>query len=88
MTFSRPAAPVSGQGGVIGRCRAAGASPCPVTIGLPAGKFGRPALQLTEDWTQTDAALLVLNQADRESLALLVLILVVCARSAGAGGRW
>jgi putative ABC transport system permease protein len=57
----------------------AGASPYPVTIGLPAGKFGRPALQLSEDWTQTDAALLVLHQADRESLALLVLILVVCA---------
>jgi putative ABC transport system permease protein len=57
----------------------AGASPYPVTIGLPAAKFGRPALQLTEDWTQTDAALLVLHQADRESLALLVLILVVCA---------
>lgn len=57
----------------------AGASPYPVTIGLPAGQFGRPALQLTEDWTQTDAALLVLHQADRESLALLVLILVVCA---------
>jgi putative ABC transport system permease protein len=57
----------------------AGASPYPVTIRLPAGNFGRPALQLTEDWTQTDAALLVLHQADRESLALLVLILVVSA---------
>jgi putative ABC transport system permease protein len=57
----------------------AGASPYPVTIGLPAGQYGRPALQLTEDWTQTGAALLVLHQADRESLALLVLILVVCA---------
>jgi putative ABC transport system permease protein len=57
----------------------AGASPYPVTIGLPAGNFGRPALQLTEDWTQTDTALLVLHQADRESLALLVLILVVSA---------
>jgi putative ABC transport system permease protein len=57
----------------------AGASPYPVTIGLPVGNFGRPALQLTEDWTQTDAALLVLHRADRESLALLVLILVVSA---------
>jgi putative ABC transport system permease protein len=57
----------------------AGSSPYAVTIGLPAGKFGRPALQLTEDWTQTGVALLVLRQADRESLALLVLILVVCA---------
>ena len=57
----------------------AGASPYPVTIGLPTGKFGRPPLQLTEAWTQTGVALLVLRQADRESLALLVLILVVCA---------
>jgi len=57
----------------------AGASPYPVTIGLPAGQFGRPQLQLTEAWTQTGVALLVLRQADRESLALLVLILVVCA---------
>jgi hypothetical protein len=57
----------------------AGSSPYPVTIGLPAGKFGRPPLRLTEDWTQTGVALLVLRQGDRESLALLVLILVVCA---------
>jgi hypothetical protein len=57
----------------------AGASPYPVTIGLPAAQFGRPSLQVTEYWTQTDAALLVLHQADRESLALLVLILVVSA---------
>ena len=57
----------------------AGASPYPVTIGLPAGKDGRPALQLIEYWTETSVALLVLRQADRESLALLVLILVVCA---------
>ena len=57
----------------------AGASPYPVTIGLPAGRSGRPTLQLTEDWTQTGVALLVLRQADRESLALLVLILIVCA---------
>ena len=57
----------------------AGASPYPVTIGLPTGKFGRPPLQLTEAWTQTGVALLVLRQADRESLALLVLILAVCA---------
>ena len=71
----------------------AGASPQAVTIGLPAGKFGRPALQLTEDWTATDVVLLVLRQADRESLALLVLILVVCclflssAALAGVRGR-
>ncbi len=56
----------------------AGASPQPVTIALPAGKFGRPALRLAEDWTATDVALVVLRQADRESLALFALILVVC----------
>jgi putative ABC transport system permease protein len=71
----------------------AGASPQAVTIGLPAGKYGRPALQLTEDWTATNVVLLVLRQADRESLALLVLILVVCglflsgAALAGVRGR-
>jgi putative ABC transport system permease protein len=57
----------------------AGASPAPVTIGLPAGKYGRPALSLTSDWTETGVALFVLRQADRESLALFVLVLVVCA---------
>ena len=57
----------------------AGSSPHAVTIGRPAGRFGRPALQLTEDWTQSGVALLVLRQADRGSLALLVLILVVSA---------
>jgi putative ABC transport system permease protein len=71
----------------------AGASPQAVTIGLPAGKYGRPALRLTEDWTATNVVLLVLRQADRESLALLVLILVVCglflsgAALAGVRGR-
>jgi hypothetical protein len=58
---------------------AAGASPLPVTIGLPAGQYGRPALELSEDWTQTAASLVVLRQANRESVTLLVLVLMVCA---------
>jgi putative ABC transport system permease protein len=62
----------------------AGASPHPVTIDLPQGKFGRPALALNESWTQTAVALVVLNQADRESLALFVLILLVCGFFLGA----
>ncbi|HZR48990.1 MAG TPA: ABC transporter permease [Streptosporangiaceae bacterium] len=57
----------------------AGASPRLVTIGLPAGKFGRPALKLAESWTETGVALVILRQADRESVALFVVILVVCA---------
>ncbi len=56
----------------------AGASPQPVTVSLPATAFGRPALQVTEQWTAVMVALVVLQQADRESLALFVLILVVC----------
>jgi putative ABC transport system permease protein len=56
----------------------AGASAQPETIGLPAGKFGRPPLQLSASWTSVGVALVVLQQADRESLALFVLILVVC----------
>lgn len=71
----------------------AGSSPQQVTIALPAGKFGRPALRLAEYWTATGVALVVLRQADRESLALFVLILVVCglflagAALAGVRGR-
>jgi putative ABC transport system permease protein len=71
----------------------AGASSAPVTIGLPAGKYGRPALSLISDWTQTGVALLVLHQADKESIALFVLVLVVCAlflagaAAAGVRGR-
>jgi len=71
----------------------AGASPQRVMIGLPAGKFGRPSLNLAEDWTSTQVVLVVLRQADRESLALFVLILVVCglflagAALAGVRGR-
>jgi hypothetical protein len=57
----------------------AGASPEPVTVALPATTFGRPALQVSERWTAVMVALVVLQQADRESLALFALILVVCA---------
>jgi putative ABC transport system permease protein len=71
----------------------AGSSPQQVTIALPAGRFGRPALRLAESWTATGVALVVLRQADRESLALFALILVVCglflagAALAGVRGR-
>jgi putative ABC transport system permease protein len=71
----------------------AGASSQPVTIALAATAFGRPALHLTEQWTAVMVALVVLQQADRESLALFALILVVCgiflaeAALAGVRGR-
>jgi putative ABC transport system permease protein len=69
----------------------AGSSPKPQAIDLPAGKFGQPALTLTEDWVKKGVALTILTAVDRESVALFVLILVVCvlftASSASAAVR-
>jgi len=56
----------------------AGSSPTTETIALAAGRFGRPALTLNESWVRKAVALLILNAVDAKSLALFVLILVVC----------
>jgi hypothetical protein len=61
----------------------AGASGAPRAIDLPAGRFGRPALALTELWVQKGVATRVLNAIDRKSLVLFALILVVCAMFVG-----
>jgi len=57
----------------------AGSSPAPTTIALPAGQFGQPALLLSEDWVKKGVAIAILTAVDRSSVALFVLILVVCA---------
>ncbi len=57
----------------------AGSSPAPTTIALPASKFGRPALLLSENWVRKGVAVTILDAVDRSSLVLFVLILVVCA---------
>jgi putative ABC transport system permease protein len=57
----------------------AGSSPEPVTIDLPAGRFGQPALALSEDWVRKGVATSILHAVDRSSVVLFVLILVVCA---------
>ena len=57
----------------------AGSSPAPTTVALPAGRFGYPALLLSEDWVKKGVAISILNAVDRSSVALFVLILVVCA---------
>jgi hypothetical protein len=57
----------------------AGSSPEPVTIDVPAGKFGQPALALSEDWVKKGVAVTIIRAVDRSSLVLFVLILVVCA---------
>jgi putative ABC transport system permease protein len=56
----------------------AGSSPSPVTIDVPAGKFGQPPLTLTEDWVKENVAVAILNAVDKTSVALFILILVVC----------
>jgi putative ABC transport system permease protein len=69
----------------------AGASGAPTAIELPAGRFGRPALALTELWVRKGVAARVLTAVDRKSVVLFVLILVVCAlfvtNAAGAAVR-
>jgi putative ABC transport system permease protein len=61
----------------------AGSSPSPVTIDLPAGKFGQPPLALSENWVKKGVALLILNAVDKTSVALFTLILVVCVLFVG-----
>jgi hypothetical protein len=56
----------------------AGSSPTPLTIKLPAGKFGRPPLTLEEGWVQKGASVSYLRALDRKDLALFALVLVVC----------
>lgn len=57
----------------------AGSSPTPVSIDLPAGRFGRPALQVQQGWVKKGVATVVLNAADAKGLALFALILLVAA---------
>jgi putative ABC transport system permease protein len=55
-----------------------GSSPEPTTIDLPAGKFGQPALALSEGWVKKGVAVTILTAIDRNSLVLFALILIVC----------
>jgi putative ABC transport system permease protein len=56
----------------------AGSSPTPITIHLPAGKFGRPPLVLREGWVKKGVSVSYLRALDRKDLALFALVLVVC----------
>jgi ABC-type lipoprotein release transport system permease subunit len=55
-----------------------GSSPSTRVTALPAGKFGRPALQIEEGWIRKGVALEILRAVDRKSLLLFILVLVVC----------
>ncbi len=61
----------------------AGSSPAPETIDLPAGRFGPPALTLSEDWVKKGVAVAILSAVDKASVALFTLILVVCVLFVG-----
>jgi hypothetical protein len=56
-----------------------GASGTPTTIDLPASRLGEPPLRLTEYWVKKGVGLAILTAVDRNSVALYLLILVVCA---------
>jgi putative ABC transport system permease protein len=61
----------------------AGSSPSPVTIEVPAGKFGQPPLTLSETWVKKGVAVAILKAVDKTSVALYILILVVCGLFVG-----
>jgi len=48
-----------------------------MTVELPPGKFGQPALTVTEGWAKKGVAFVILQALDRKSLALFLLVLVV-----------
>lgn len=57
----------------------AGSSPAVITVALVAGDYGRPALTVEESWVQKGVAVEILTAVDRKSVALFVLVLLVCA---------
>ena len=61
----------------------AGSSPTGVEVHLPAGSYGRPALDLTEPWSKKGVAVALVHAVDRKSLVLILLVLVVCVVFAG-----
>jgi ABC-type antimicrobial peptide transport system permease subunit len=61
----------------------AGSSPSPVTIKVPAGKFGQPPLTLSQNWVKEGVAVAILKAVDKTSVALYILILVVCVLFVG-----
>jgi putative ABC transport system permease protein len=56
----------------------AGSSPSPTIIDLPAGKYGQPALTMSEDWVKKGVAVAILTAVDKDSVVLFTLILIVC----------
>ncbi|MFC1417900.1 FtsX-like permease family protein [Streptacidiphilus cavernicola] len=60
-----------------------GSSSTAVATGIPAGKYGRPALTLAQPWLKQGVAAVVVTAVNRKSLLLAVLVLVACALAVG-----
>lgn len=56
-----------------------GSSPAPQTVVLAAGQHGRPQLTLHENWVKKGVAVAIIAAVDKKSLALFLLVLLVCA---------
>ena len=56
-----------------------GSSPSPQRVQLAAGRYGRPELLVSEDWTVKGVAVTLVQAVDRKTLVLGVLIVLVCA---------
>jgi putative ABC transport system permease protein len=54
-----------------------GSSPAPVTVTDPAGKYGRPVLELKEMWSLKGAAEVISAAIDQKTRLLLLLVLVL-----------
>ncbi|GHJ44363.1 hypothetical protein Cs7R123_17050 [Catellatospora sp. TT07R-123] len=60
-----------------------GSSLAPQTVALPPGSYGRPALTLAEPWSRKGVAVALIEAADRKSVVLFGLILLVCVLFVG-----
>jgi hypothetical protein len=54
-----------------------GSSPAPETVTDPAGKYGRPQLELSEFWSRKGAAELISSAIDQKTRLLMLLVLVL-----------
>ena len=60
-----------------------GSSPSTVAVSVPAGRYGRPALDLAEPWVEKGVATAVVSALDEKTVALAVMVLVACALAVG-----
>ena len=54
-----------------------GSSPAPVTVTDPAGRYGRPRLELAEMWSRVGAAEVISSAIDQKTRLLMLLVLVL-----------